>query len=302
MDLKELHYIITIADEGSISGAAEKLYMAQSSLSQFLQQYEAEIGTPIFVRTSRGVRPTAAGSVFLSHIRQIHLHYRRAQSELWDIEEMPGGRIEFGISTFRGTYLLPRVLKRFYEIYPKVHVEITELDSVELEERIMEGALDMALIALPAVKLKNNVDFLMKDEIYIVASGNHPVMKYVRKAEDGTPFVSFRDAAPFEFILGPPQTILGMIARNEFKALGIPPYAPNQTATASFAAAMARAGIGLALTYRSCVVPEEGVEYLRIGKDGVYLDLGLVYPLGEYRSKAARKLGELMHGILGTPS
>ena len=61
MNLKELNYIVTIADEGSISRAAEKLYMAQSSLSQFLQLYEAELGAPLFMRTSRGVRPTASG-------------------------------------------------------------------------------------------------------------------------------------------------------------------------------------------------------------------------------------------------
>lgn len=87
MDLKELNYIVTIADEGSISHAAEKLYMAQSSLSQFLHLYEAELGTPLFMRTSRGVRPTASGSVFIAHARQILLHYRRAQSEVWGIEE-----------------------------------------------------------------------------------------------------------------------------------------------------------------------------------------------------------------------
>lgn len=57
MNLKELNYIVTIADEGSISRAAEKLYMAQSSLSQFLQLYEAELGAPLFMRTSRGRTP-----------------------------------------------------------------------------------------------------------------------------------------------------------------------------------------------------------------------------------------------------
>ena len=71
MDLRELNYIVTIANEGSISRAAEKLYMAQSSLSQSLQLYEVELGTPIFMRTARGVRPTPAGGAFLSHARQI---------------------------------------------------------------------------------------------------------------------------------------------------------------------------------------------------------------------------------------
>ena len=169
MNLKELNYIVTIADEGSISRAAEKLYMAQSSLSQFLQLYEAELGAPLFMRTSRGVRPTASGSVFLNHARQILLQYHRAQSELWDIEELCGGRIELGISTFRGTYLLPPVLKRFRDRYPKIHVEITEKDSMYLEEMILEGLLDMALLALPSPRLHKQLDFLTRDEIYMVA-------------------------------------------------------------------------------------------------------------------------------------
>lgn len=326
MDLKELNYIVTIAEEGSISRAAEKLYMAQSSLSQFLQLYEAELGTPLFMRTSRGVRATASGSVFIAHARQILLHYRRAQSELWDIEELHGGQIELGISTFRGTYLLPKVLKRFHEIYPKIHVEITEMDSVDLEGRILEGLLDIALIALPAARLKNNIDFLMKDEIHIVASKDHPVMKYVHRngpssgpagtvtsvsgasasgasvsgnSKYGTSAacLSLEDAAPFEFILGPPQTVLGSIARREFRRYGLEPFARNTNFTAPFAAAMAREGVALALTYHSCIVPDENVEYLRIGKEGVFLDLALTYPTGEYRSKAAVALGKLFHEI-----
>lgn len=306
MDLKELNYIVTIAEEGSISRAAEKLYMAQSSLSQFLQLYEAELGTLLFMRTSRGVRATASGSVFIAHARQILLHYRRAQSELWDIEELHGGQIELGISTFRGTYLLPKVLKRFHEIYPKIHVEITEMDSVDLEDRILEGLLDIALIALPAVRLKNNIDFLMKDEIHIVASKDHPVMEYVHReslpavngsADYSCPWVSLEDAAPFEFILGPPQTVLGAIARREFRRYGLEPFARNTNFTAPFAAAMAREGVALALTYHSCIVPNENAEYLRIGEKGVFLDLALTYPTGEYRSKAAVALGKLFHEI-----
>lgn len=314
MDLKELQYIVTLADEGSISHAAEKLYMAQSSLSQFLQQYEAELGTTLFMRTSRGIRPTASGQTFIDHARQILLHYRRAQNEVWDIEDLKGGRIELGTATFRGTYLVPKVLKRFHEIYPHIHVSVTEMDSVPLEDRILEGLLDIALIALPAVKIKEHVDWLMRDEILLIAAKDHPLMNFVHAKEDGTvspdvpaalsppptapafaPWVDLRDAAAFEFILGPPKTILGRAARREFKKLGIEPPTWNTSFTAPFAAAMAREGIALAFTYRSCIVHDENVSYLRIGKEGVWLDLGLTYPAGEYRSKATMELGRLFH-------
>lgn len=297
MDLKEMTYIVTIADEGSISKAAEKLYMAQSSLSQFLLQYEAELGTTLFMRTARGVRPTASGSVFLSHARQILQEYHRAKCELWDIEELKGGQINLGISTFRGTYLLPSVLKRFHERYPNIHVEITEKDSMPLEDMLLEGLLDIALIALPSTRLKKQIDFLTRDEIYIVAAKDHPVFRYVHRKENGRLWVSLTDAAKFEFILGPPRTILGNIARTEFERLHIEPIARNTNITAPFAAAMARAGIGLAFTYQSCIVPDPNVEYLCVGKDGMSLDLNLAYPVGGYRSKAAMALAKLFHEI-----
>lgn len=294
MDLKELNYIVTIADQGSISRAAEKLFMAQSSLSQALQIYEAELGTPIFVRTTRGVRPTAAGSAFIDRAKSILNRYRLAQSEVWDIEGLRGGQVEFGISTYRGMYLLPPILTRFKALYPDVHVQITELDSIDLEDRILKGLLDMALIALPPVRLKEQVEFLLRDEIMIVTTLSHPIMKYAHPRLDGDGFwVDFLDTAGFEYILGPPGTILGRAARKEFQKCGQEPVGLNTNVSAPFAAAMAMEGLGLALTYRSCIVNRSDVSYLRIGTRGVFLELGLAYPTGEYRSKASIALGKI---------
>lgn len=95
MDLKELDYIVTVANEGSISRAAEKLFMAQSSLSQAVRLFEQDLGTPIFVRTARGVRPTSAGEAFIFHARQILQQYQEARSEASDIENLKGGTVIF---------------------------------------------------------------------------------------------------------------------------------------------------------------------------------------------------------------
>ena len=63
--------------------------------------------------------------------------------------------------------------------------------------------------------------------------------------------------------------------------------------SASFAAAMAREGVGLAFTYRSCRIMRDEFRYLRIGKDGIFLDLALAWPAGKYRSQAALALARL---------
>ncbi|HWP51338.1 MAG TPA: LysR family transcriptional regulator [Clostridia bacterium] len=298
MDFKELTYIVTIADEGSISRAAEKLYMAQSSLSQFLQQYEAELGSRLFIRTARGVRLTAAGTAFLYHAKGMLQQYHRAQCELGDMESLQGGRIELGISTFRGGYLLPSILKRFRESFPHVHVEITELDSAMLEERIIGGYIDIGLVALPLTRLKHKTDFLMRDEVVLVAHKSHPVMEFIHRAPDGRPWVFFDDAAHFEFILGSPGTMLGRIARLEFRKRDLVPVAYNTNITAPLAAALACSGVALALTYQSCRMLSDEVEYLSLGQEGIFIELALAYPPDGYRSKATMALGELMHEML----
>ena len=175
MDLKELDYIVTVANEGSISRAAEKLFMAQSSLSQAVRLFEQDLGTPIFVRTARGVRPTSAGEAFIFHARQILQQYQEARSEASDIENLKGGTVIFGISTYRGTYLLPPVLKKFHALYPRVHVEICEMDSIDLENKILEGLLDLALIAAPPVRIKHGaVSALANTESAVVVVAPFP--------------------------------------------------------------------------------------------------------------------------------
>ncbi len=296
MFLKELEYIIAIAEEGSISRAAERLFMAQSSLSEFLKQYEAELGSRLFVRTSSGVRLTASGKLFAEQAREILFQYRKVQNEISDIENLKSGTLELGISTFRGTYILPAVLRRFKLRYPGVTVNIHEENSIELEQKILDGHLDMALVALPGKKLTGKTDFLLRDEICIVAHKSHPILTEARRSltDPNRLFIDLKDAAGYEFVLSPRETILGDRSRQAFEEAGVSPIVYNDRINAFFAVAMAQEGIGLAFTYRSCIRSTQDVNILSIAPDGKYLDLALVYPEG-YRSKAARELGNLFH-------
>lgn len=305
MDLKELRYIVTIAEEQSISGAAEKLYMAQSSLSQFLKQYEAELGVRLFVRTSRGVRPTTAGTAFLSHARLILRQYRLACSDIMDTERLNSGEISLGISPSRNLYLLPPVLVKFRQLYPNVHVDIAELNINVLNQHLTEGTLDVILASassLPVIPQQCPMDFLLSDEVLIVAAKNHPVMQFARRDADNPDrqWINFEDAAQFEFILGGPRTPLGAIARQEFHAINRIPRAVTANVSFLFAAAMARAGLALALTYRSAVENTADAEYLSIGPSGIYSDLLLVYPADGYRSKATVAFCDLMKKMCQT--
>lgn len=298
MHLKELTYIVTLADERSISRAADKLFMAQSSLSQFLSQYEAELGLPLFVRTSKGIRPTAAGTLFIDNARTILTHYRLVQNELWDMAALNGGSVILGISSFRGRHMLPKILKRFYEKYPNIRVDIVEQNSMALEDRLIEGSIDLAVVALPLTRLTHEVEFIKKDEIFIVANRNHPIIQFARKRKDSPYYwVDLQDTASFEYILSDYDTILGSTSRRQFQKAGIKPIAYNTNISADLGASMARAGLGLAFTYHSCAEDYPDTVYLSIGEEGVFLELALAHPYSTYQSKSALALGKVIREV-----
>ena len=297
MDLKDFQYLIALAEEGSVSKAADRLYMSQSSLSQFLTQYENELGVKLFLRTSKGIRPTANGEVFIDHLRHLLYDYKQAKRELWDCEGMKGGRVTLGISSFRGQHTLPKILRLFAEQYPDVHVNVVEAHSLKLEDLLLEGKLDVAVVALPAAKLKNEAIPLTKDEVYLVAGADHPLGKRANPRPDGVPWVSLKDAVQYPFVLSYHDTMLGTIARNLFQKHKLKYESEYDNISAAMAVEMAKAGVGLAFTYASCVDPDDHLQLFRIEEKGVFLDLGVARPSREFHSKATEALEAVVREV-----
>lgn len=298
MEFKELNYLITLAEEGNISRAADKLFMAQSSLSHFIKQVEAELRTTIFVRTSRGIRLTPSGEVLISHARKMLWEYQAAQNEISDMEDIQTGTIRLGISTFRGTYILPPTMRKFHQRYPGVSVEITEADSFRLEEMIMKNQLDVALIALPPKFLENpSMEICIKDEVCLIANPEHPIVKRAYRQDSSQRlWVSPSDLMDFTFIFSGNHQVLGRLARDLFHQYGsMPPNIYPTDASPLLATALVRSGMGIALSYQSSCQLYPDLLYLSIAPERIFVDLALVYPSHEYRSRACEALSACFH-------
>lgn len=305
MDIKELNYLIAIAEEKSISKAAERLYMAQSSLSQFLTNYERDLGYRLFVRTSNGVRPTESGQLLLEYAYHTISEYHRVQDKMQDVSKLNAGHVILGISSFRGSYLLPPVLNAFHMTYPNIHVQIVEKNSMALEQYLMNGDIDLALLARPEKGSRLHVFDLLKDEICLVLSPNHPLMAKARENKNTVTShikksIRITDAAKYEFLLSDYDTILGREARRLFMKNKITPLAYNNTLSALFAASLAANGQGLAFTYYSSRHYFRNAEFLSLGKDAPSIDLVTAMSPDRYHSKAALALNDVIHQILNT--
>ena len=236
MEIKELNYLIAIAEEKSISKAADRLYMAQSSLSQFLQTLESSLDSKLFVRTSRGVRLTEAGTIMLKYAYATLAEYHRTQDKIQDLKDLKSGSVILGISGFRGSYLLPPVLNAFKLDYPGIRVQIVEQNSMALEQMLLNGEIDVALLVLPVSDSRIQPTFVMNDEICLIAHENHPIMDFARKfpaASQTTSripwYVNLADAIRYEFFLSDYDTILGREARRVFSKNGLQPITCNES-------------------------------------------------------------------------
>ena len=305
MGIREMNYIIAIAEEGSISKAAERLFMAQSSLSQYLAGLEHELGTRLFVRTSTGVRPTESGRLIIEYAYRERSEYHRLLDEIQDVEALKGGRVILGISTFRGVFLLPPVLEDFSRNYPGVNVEIVEANSMALEGMLRAGTIDIALIIMPPKILKpEDVKLLMHDEICIIAAKTHPVMKAVKPSPAHSKsripnYITLADTMEHEYLLSDYDTILGRESRRIFLEHDLVPKVHNEKLSAFMAASMGAAGLGLAFTYYCARGAYPEAELLSLGEDGTIIELGVCLAPGRYHSKAALALMETMISVLG---
>ena len=110
MNFRQLEYVITIYREGTLTKAAEKLFISQPALTQQLQKLEKEIGTQLFDRTTTPLTPTYAGKYYLDIMEKILYENQQALSWLEDIDSLNRGKIVLGISDIRSLQFLPVLL------------------------------------------------------------------------------------------------------------------------------------------------------------------------------------------------
>lgn len=295
MELREFYYLIVLAEEQSISRAAERLSVSQSSLSLFLKQFEKRLGAPVFTRTKKGIQPTAAGQILISRIQQIIRASQRAEQEFRDCGSAVGGSVFFGISPLRGQRILPPILKRFYETHPDVRVSIREDGNFALQQRICEGTLDLALAVCPAAGMEGiRTEPLYRDEVVLVVPRSHPIMEQVRTSESGHMWVGLEEVSRYECIISDEDTMLGSLVRNTMGAHDLPLFCRHDNITADFAVAMACQGLGLAFMYRSLCSEREDVAYLSLGEQRIHIRLALLLPETEYHSQAALAFAQML--------
>ena len=146
MDLKQLEYFVRVAELGSFTRAAHALNIAQPALSRQVRLLEVELRQNLLVRNGRGAIPTEAGKVLLDHGRGILHQVERAREDLGRLRGTPSGRVAIGLPTTLARVLTVPLTHAFRRQLPEAQLSISEGLSATLQEGLIQGRLDLALL------------------------------------------------------------------------------------------------------------------------------------------------------------
>ncbi|GAA5508623.1 LysR family transcriptional regulator [Novipirellula caenicola] len=195
MEFDQLAHFLKIVQTQNITRAAEELGLSQPAVSRSLQRLEDEIGQPLFERQSRKMMLTDAGEVLASRARQIMSLIDDTLSEITDDGET--GRIRVGAIPTIAPYFLPGLLQKFSTSFPKARMLVQEETTQSLLQRLTQGELDLAILALPIPAKYLEVEVLFEEELLLVMPTGHPLsQKRQIKLDDiqSLPFVLLDEA------------------------------------------------------------------------------------------------------------
>ncbi|HTK01111.1 MAG TPA: LysR substrate-binding domain-containing protein [Bordetella sp.] len=149
LSLDRLRTLVAIADHGSFAAAARLLNLAPPTISLHIAELENRVGAPLLSRKRGDVRPSVVGELLVERARRL---LAEVESTLDDVSRQVqglAGRVRLGASTGAIAHLLPQAIERVREHHPDIDVQIAVLTSQDTLARLVQGKLDVGLVALP---------------------------------------------------------------------------------------------------------------------------------------------------------
>ena len=247
MDLRQLRYLVALAEERHFTRAAAREHVAQPALSQQIRKLEQELGLPLVHRTTRHVALTEAGEVLTERARRVLGEVDAARAEMQELSGLRTGRVTIGAMQTLGAFDLPLLLATFHARYPGVELAVREEPSDTLAAMLRADAVDLAILSVTDRIERHGLGLeqLASEELVAVLPRDHALAKRkrIRFAElAGEEFIGFRDGWALRHVLEQAAAEAGFEPNMAFES--------NEVARIR---ALAARGLGVAVLPRSGV-------------------------------------------------
>lgn len=247
MELDLLRTFLAVAEARSFNQAARKLHTVESTVSRRISRLEAELGSPIFERYGRHVECTVFGEMILPLAQSIVTRTDEVISLAHDQSGIGLSRIRLGATGNVIALLLIPILSRFMASHPKVAVELAEKDDASLEQAVVSGELDFAVLT-PWGTTRTANQYLLREEILLLVPANHEFASL--------PAVPLQLLAAERIVLPSASMNVSNIFSHNLRRAGVTAQLSYRATHPELSKALVRRGFGVAPMPTMLVPPE----------------------------------------------
>ena len=299
MELRQLKYALQIAKDLNFSRAAEKLHIAQPSLSQQLSKLEKELGVVLFERSTNSVELTYAGSVFMERAQKIVDMSEMLGREMNDISQMRKGKLMIGSLPITGSHILPLVLPVFQSRFPEIEIQLIEETTANLETLTASGETDICLLSLPVEEPSLTYETIIEEEICLALPPKHPIALSGADKNGRIAIIELRDEP---FIVLKKGQGFRQITVDLCREAGFEPRIVFESSNIETVQSLVAAGMGNAFVPHM-VTRAQGYAsspfYLSLAEPRPTRTLVIAYRKGRYLTKAAEAFISTLTEIIG---
>lgn len=273
MELRQLRYFVTLAETRNFHRAAERLHMSQPPLSVAIRKLEQELGSPLFVRSGRGVTLSPAGRGALEIARATLAQADRFREAVRQGAAGERGRLRVGFVGSATFELLPRIIPAYRRSHAGVELVLEEATSVEIARKLETGDLDVGLVRLPLMEIAAiDTEVIDRDELQAALPAASPLAKAAPVRLDAL--------AGEPFILQSRISVLHSATLMACHRAGFVPVVAQEAAQLSAVLALVRSGLGVALVpSRAARAVPHGVRLVKLAEP-VAIETGVALPRG----------------------
>lgn len=278
MDTNALQAFLAVAECGSFSLAAERLYLTQPAISKRIAALEEDLAARLFERLGRQVLLTEAGRTLLPRARHILMEMTESRRAVADLAAGVGGVLQLAISHHVGLHRLPDILREYRERFPQVQFELHFMESEAGCQAVAAGEVELAVVTLP----QNSSDKLQLHPVW-----DDPLMVMVQAAHPLAGEAAVADAlARFPAILPERGTVTRRLIDSGFAALMVTPNVGVETNYLETIRMLVSAGLGWSVLPLSMLNGE--LECLELPGVRFHRQLGIVNHRSRNLSRAAQ--------------
>ena len=294
MDTRQLRYIKEIAESGSISKAAEKLYISQSGLNQQLIRIEKELGISLFDRSTHHLKTTEAGEILIHYAKNAINLEDQMKGMIEDVIDGNAGLIRLNLAMELGIELFGRIFPIFQKKYPKVEIRLYDHIVYDQYDLLLNGELDIGMVFVKVHDIPEMEYIHLTSERFLLGvPDNHPLAALYVPTNDGDyPEIdlSLCRGEPFSLMFS--GSTFRQVIDPCFQALGFAPNVMFETRTNNVAAMMVKSGICLTILPESQVKLYKDIKWFRLTENPTW-ECCLIYPKDLPPRKAGRYLVKL---------